>query len=171
MSPQRSSQSDKTTVAPDMDFETSDPPMRSHGSSFALQMIMELKGAQGGISNSVIGLTRSIELHGTKLDSIADLRADIREITTKLISIDSSQKDLKDKLDHVRTFVIGATAVIACLVIVAQLALRFWPSTSQVPPQIIVNVPASPQQTGPQSLVPSQPAPTPTPSPIVPAKP
>jgi hypothetical protein len=140
MAADRQQISDQSEISPDLDFETPDPT-RPHGSSFTLQMIMELKGAQGGLTTAVQGLRYSVDNHGSKLDAINEIRADLREITTRLTVIEGSLGETKKKLEHVHSLVIGATAIVGFVILISQVALRFWPGPSQLPPSIVVNVP------------------------------
>ena len=155
MAADRQQTSDQSGISPDLDFETADP-IRPHGSSFTLQMIMELKGAQGGLTTAVHGLMRSVENHGSKLEAIESVRADLREITTRLTTIEGSLSETKKKLEHVHSLVIGAAAIVGFVILISQAALRFWPGPSQQPPSIVVNVPP---QVSPSAMPPREPKP------------
>jgi hypothetical protein len=150
----RSGRAEEAASVPDLDFETADP-IRPQGSSFTLQLIMELKGAQGGLTEAINGLTKSVEGHGTKLDSLSDIRADLREITTRLDTVNKTVEKNEARLERVHTWVIGAAAIIGFLVIAVPVAMRFWPAPQVAIPPISVNVPPQPP-TPPTSTAPAQ---------------
>lgn len=123
-------QKETDIVAPDADFVTDDPRTPS-GPNFALQMIMDLTRAQAAVTQNLAALSKSVEKQGDKLGRIDDLRVDIKELSTKLGALTEDLRETKTRLDKVRTFVIGATAVVAAVVIISQIAIRFapWPVT------------------------------------------
>lgn len=127
-------QKETEIAAPDADFITDDPRTPS-GPNFALQMIMDLTRAQTTVTQNLAALSKSVEKQGDKLGRIDDLRVDIKELSTKLGSLAEDLKETKSRLDKVRTFVIGAAAVVATLVIISQIAIRFapWPATHSLP--------------------------------------
>jgi hypothetical protein len=103
-------------------------------------MIMELKGSHGGLTQAVQHLSDAIERQGQKLDKIDDLRVDFASYRTKLDTACDDLRDTKRKLDRVHTLVIGAAAVIGFLAVVAQIALRAWPTHEAAP--IVITAPA-----------------------------
>jgi hypothetical protein len=131
------------TVSPDLDIETVDP-RQPHGSSFTIQMIMELKGSHGSLTQAVQNLSEMIERQGSKLDKIEDLRVDFARYSTKLDSACDDLRETKTKLDRVHSMVIGAAAVVAFLVVIAQIALRAWPMHEPAPIVITAPAPAAP---------------------------
>jgi hypothetical protein len=137
----RPAPSQPDVISPDLDIETIDPK-QPHGSSFTLQMIMELKGSHGGLTQAVQNLSDAIERQGQKLDKIDDLRVDFAGYRAKLDTACDDLRHTKTKLDRVHTLVIGAAAVIGFLVVVAQIALRPWPMHEPAP--IVITAPAPP---------------------------
>lgn len=159
--PRAPSQSHSQRISSDIDLDTDDP-VRPHGSSFTLQMIMELKGTQGGLTEAVNGLTRSVDGHGIKLECISDLRADLREISTKLTALDKTVGETKTKVERVHNWIIGAAAIVGFLIVVGQIALRLLPYSSPALPPITVNIP--PQTTIQVPVAPTAQPTTPAPA-------
>lgn len=129
-------QKEAEVVAPDADFITDDPRTPS-GPNFALQMVMDLTRAQTAVTQNLAALSKSVEKQGDKLGRIDDLRVDIKELSTKVGALTEDLRETKTRLDKVRTFVIGATAVVAVLILIGQIAIRFapWPATQALQQQ------------------------------------
>ena len=99
-------------------------PMLDH--SFTLQAIMDLKGSQSGITEAIKNLTEAIIRQDKQLDKIENLRVDVARIDTRTSTIETELGSVKNKLDLVYKWVIGAGAIIAFIVIAATLAATLY---------------------------------------------
>lgn len=155
MAGNRPSSGEGFSPSPDWDFETPEPNPRPAPTSFVLQTVMELQRAHGSLTNSVDALRKSHENFSDKLDTIGGIRVDIKEVCTKLSYLEAEQKESRAKIEKVHHWVIGASAVIAFLVIGMQIAFRFWPTSS---PSVVMATPmhTAPPSTAPQATLPQR---------------
>jgi hypothetical protein len=117
------------TPSPDYAYETPDPPM-PRDSGFTLRMIMDLQRSHGTLTEAIRGLTEAVTRQHQQLGKIDDLRVSVGKLETSVATLTSELGGTKEKLDKVRTWVIGAAAVVGAvgsLAALVVLALRFWP--------------------------------------------
>ncbi|WP_423065433.1 hypothetical protein [Devosia sp. CN2-171] len=117
---------------------------------------MELKGSQGGIAANLETLTKAIEKQGEKLDAIAELKSDVRDLTTRLAAASDEIKEARLKLDKVRLWIAGVGGVVLILGVLAQFAVRLLPAPTAAP--VPINVTLS----QPTAIVPAPALPSPT---------
>lgn len=143
MAGRRPAPSQSAPAAPDLDDETDDP-RRSHASDFTLRLILDLTRSQGATTQAIRDLSEAVQRQGQKLDRIDELRIDLASHRTKLETACDDLRQVKQKLDRVHTWVVGAAAIVAFLVVAAQIALRVWPAHDAAP--IAAPAPANPAQ-------------------------
>lgn len=141
MAGSRPTNQDQARLSQDADFETSDPGGRTYNPSFTLEAILELQRNNGVLTESINNLRMSIEAISKKIDTITDIRIEMKEISTKLATLETDSKEHKAKIEKVHHWIIGASAVLAVIVFAAQFSSRLWPAQPQsvtltLPPNI-----------------------------------
>lgn len=150
---------DAEPVSPDYDDETDDP-REGQTSLFLTRLLLDVQKTQSQLQSSLASLKETAERQEKKLETLDQIRGDLREYAGKLDRACSDLKETTAKLDTVRTWVIGASAAVAVFVFLSQFALRFWPSPPALPTPITVTLSPNvgPSGTGQfPSLSPSQP--------------
>lgn len=145
-------------VSSDYDEETEEP-RGSQTSLFLTKLLIDVQKSQNQLQNAVANLKEAIERQEKKLDKFDEIRGDLRVYVTKLDRTCSDLADTNKKLDTVRTWVIGASSVLAALVIISQFALRFWPASGSPPIPVTITLaqPTGALPSGQSSSVPSTP--------------
>lgn len=132
MAGRRSTQPPAAAPSPDLDDETDDP-QGSQASNFTLRLILDLTRGQGATTQAIRDLSADLQRQGQKLDRIDDMRVDLAALRTKLDTACDDLRQTRQKLDRVHTWVVGAAAIVAFLVVAAQIALRVWPAHEVAP--------------------------------------
>lgn len=106
------------------------PDDRPHPDSFMLQTMMEMTRSQGAITEAIKALQLSVDKLSAKIDKTDELKVSMAKVEANVGTLTGEMKSTKDRLDAVRTWVIGATAVIGVAATIVPLAVRFWPSSN-----------------------------------------
>lgn len=102
-------------------------PRRAHDYDFLMPMILEIQKTTGALAQEIKGLSSTIEKQGQKLDKIDDVRVDLGKLQTEIGHLSKELGSTKDKLDKVRTWVIGAAAIVGAIVAGATIVVRVFP--------------------------------------------
>ncbi|NUB13044.1 hypothetical protein GAY28_10150 [Azospirillum brasilense] len=157
-------------------------PKRAHDYDFLIPMIAECNKSNGALAQEIRSLATALTTRLDKIESKLDvincvnvelgkLQVEISHLTTglgavrgKLDALDVSKLETevkhlateldttKDKLDKVRSWVIGAAAVVGALVVGATIGARFMP-TAAPPPPAISPAPTSSPPASPPAIV------------------
>jgi len=98
--------------------------------NFMYRMLVDVHKAQGATEQALAHLTSAIDKQGQQMGKIDDIRVDVGRISTMLEQLGTDMRSTKGKLDKVRLWIAGATTLIAALVIIVPLALKYLPLSS-----------------------------------------
>jgi len=115
------------TPSPDREIETADRERdRFRSADIVLVEIAKLQ-SDGDHLKTTMGEVRS-DMREAR-DRMIRLEELIRgEVGTRIAHIDDSLTETKKKVDRIHNWVVGAAAVVTALVVIIQIALRFWPT-------------------------------------------
>ena len=130
-------------TSPRGELDVADPSM-SQADAFTLRAILDLTRSQGtfaaeinNLGGAIERVERTLERVERKVDKIDDVRVAVASLETRMTSVTADIATVKSRLDGVRTWVVGAGAVVAVVVAITPVALRFWPP----PPVVAVAAP------------------------------
>lgn len=112
--------------SPSRDVPSPERSDRDHPDSWTLQAILGIKETQGATTEAIKNLTTAVDRLGVQLGKIDDLRIDVAKIDTKVSITHTDLESVKKKLETVRTWVIGAAAIVAFIAFAAPIVVRFW---------------------------------------------
>jgi hypothetical protein len=124
MDTERSSRAE--TDSPDLAYETTDPAER-HTMEWVFRMLSAQTRGQGEILGTLKNINDTLSRHEKHLEKISDIQIAIAKIETNYDHVSRNLEDTTTRLDKVRTYVIGAAAIVAAIIIAAQIVLRFLP--------------------------------------------
>jgi hypothetical protein len=96
---------------------------------------MDLQRTIGGTTEAIRLLTLGLDRQSTQLGKIDDLRVDIGKIETQLNGLSNSLSGIEGRVDRIRSWIIGAGAIIAFIVIAASIGAQFVPNPWDNGPQ------------------------------------
>jgi len=125
-------------------------PMLDH--SFTLQAILELKGSQGAVTQAISNLTDAINRQDKQLGKIDDLRVEVGKIDTNISNLTDRLGKAEGKLSEIKTWITGAGAIIAFIVVCLGIAAKFLPLQPTIPQNTVIqpalhSVPTIPNNT------------------------
>lgn len=89
--------------------------------------MLDVQRDQGAVEQALTHLTSAIDKQGQQMGKIDDLRVEIGRMSMALEHLGTEMGSTKSKLDKVRLWIAGAAAIVALLVILVPLAVRYLP--------------------------------------------
>lgn len=92
--------------------------------------MMDMTRSQGAITEAIKALQVSVDKLAAKIDKIDDVKVSMARVEVNVTTLTTEMKSTKDRLETVRTWVIGAVAVVTFIAAIVPIAIRFWPFTN-----------------------------------------